>query len=63
MSPDAELLLELRERGHFDSADALEICSRCWRRADRAIRELQRAGVVKRANKASRKQARWKFVG
>lgn len=63
MNPDAELLLELRERGHLDAADALEICGRCWRRADRAIRELERKKVIKRTKPGNRRKARWKFVG
>jgi len=62
MSPDAKLLLELRDRGFFDSSDALEICGRCWRRADRAIRELQKFKLVKKADKFVRRRSRWVFV-
>lgn len=62
MSPDAKLLLELRDRGYIDASDALEICGRCWRRADRALRELTREGVVKKDGRPRRK-ARWTFVG
>lgn len=62
MSPDAERLMELRERGHFDGDDALEICGRCWSRADRAIRELQYRGLIQRANHARRRKTRWKFI-
>lgn len=63
MNPDAKLLLELRERGYIDAADALEICGRCWRRADRALRELTREGVVKKADGRRRQRSRWTFVG
>ena len=63
MSPDAKLLLELRERGFIDAADALEICGRCWRRADRALRELTRDGVLKKADGRTRRKSRWTFVG
>jgi len=63
MSPDAKLLLELRERGFIDAADALEVCGRCWRRADRALRELTRDGVLKKADGRARRKSRWTFVG
>lgn len=55
-------LLELRERGHFSSADAKDICGHCWRRADRAIRELQKHGLIKKADGKPRAKSRWKFV-
>lgn len=63
LSPDAKLLLELRERGFFTAEDALEICGRCWRRADRAIRELAREKLVKKADGKLRRRSRWNFVG
>jgi Fic family protein len=63
LSPDAKLLLQLRERGFIDADDALEICGRCWRRADRALRELQHEGVLKKADGRSRRKSRWTFVG
>jgi len=64
MSPDAKLLLELRDRGFIDASDALEICGRCWRRADRALRELQHDGVLKKAQDGKpRRKGRWTFVG
>lgn len=63
MSPDAKLLLELRDRGYIDASDAIEICGRCWRRADRALRELTRDGVLKKADGRTRRRSRWTFVG
>lgn len=63
MSPDAKLLLELRDRGWFSGGDALEICGRCWRRADRAIRELAAEGLVKKTDGKTRRRSRWTFVG
>jgi Fic family protein len=63
MSPDAKLLLELRDRGYIDASDAIEICGRCWRRADRALRELTREGVLKKADGRRRRRSRWTFVG
>jgi Fic family protein len=63
MSPDAKLLLELRDRGYIDASDAIEICGRCWRRADRALRELTREGVLKKADGRTRRKSRWTFVG
>jgi len=63
LSPDAKLLLDLRERGFIDASDALEICGRCWRRADRALRELQHEGVLKKADGKARRRSRWTFVG
>jgi len=62
MSPDAHLLLELRDRGFIDASDALEVCGRCWRRADRALRELAREGHVKKADGRPRRKSRWVFV-
>ena len=63
MSPDAKLLLELRDRGYIDASDAIEICGRCWRRADRALRELTRDGVLKKSDGRTRRKSRWTFVG
>jgi len=62
VSPGAKFLLELRERGFFTSADAKEICGRCWRRADRAIRELQAEGILKKADSKARPRSRWEFI-
>lgn len=62
MTPDAKLLLQLRERGFINMGDALEICGRCQRRADRALDELEREGVVRQEG-SPRRKARWAFVG
>jgi hypothetical protein len=62
LSQDAKLLLELRERGFIDASDALEICGRCWRRADRALRELSAERLIKKDGRVRRK-SRWTFVG
>jgi len=60
MGPDAKLLLELRDRGFFTADDALEICGRCRRRAERAVRELGQARLIKKNSQPWRK-ARWTF--
>lgn len=62
LSQHAQDLLELRQRGWFDAADAVEICDRCWRKAQRAIRELQIAGLIKRRDNRPMRRASWTFA-
>lgn len=55
--------MELRDRGYIDASDAIEVCNRCWRRADRALRELQTMGTLKRVSDGKpRRRGRWTFI-
>lgn len=64
MTLDAQAVMELQEVGPtFAYSDAFELCNRCGRRTQRALRELERRKRIRRTNRKGFLYGTWEFIG